>query len=43
VILSRDGAVSCPILADHPSVRATALVLPRFEAAIGVVDGEPAV
>jgi tRNA(Ile)-lysidine synthase len=43
VILSRDGAVSCPILADNPSVRATALVLPRFEAAIGVVDGEPAV
>ncbi len=42
VMMSRDGAVSCPILADHPSVRATALVLPRFEAAIGVVDGEPA-
>ena len=42
-LLSRDGAVSCPILADHPSVRATALVLPRFEAAIGVVDGESAV
>ena len=43
VILSRDGAVTCPILADHPSVRATALVLPRFEAAIGLVDVEPAV
>ena len=43
VILSRDGAVCCPILADHPSVRASALVLPRFEAAIGLVDVEPAV
>ncbi len=43
VMVSRDGAVSCPILAEHPSVRATALVLPRFEAAIGVVDGESAV
>ena len=43
VILSRDGAVCCPILADHPSVRASALVLPRFEAATGLVDGEPAV
>jgi tRNA(Ile)-lysidine synthase len=43
VIVSRDGAVTCPILADHPSVRATALVLPRFEAAIGLVDVEPAV
>jgi tRNA(Ile)-lysidine synthase len=43
VMVSRDGAVSCPILADHPSVRVTALVLPRFEAAIGLVDVEPAV
>jgi len=43
VMVSRDGAVCCPILADHPSVRATALVLPRFEAAIGIVDAEPAV
>ncbi|MDP2213382.1 tRNA lysidine(34) synthetase TilS [Phenylobacterium sp.] len=43
VMVSRDGAVSCPILADHPSVRATTLVLPRFEAAIGLVDVEPAV
>ncbi|MDO9472160.1 MAG: tRNA lysidine(34) synthetase TilS [Caulobacter sp.] len=43
VMVSQGGAVSCPILADHPSVRATALVLPRFEAAIGVVDAEPAV
>lgn len=43
VRVSRDGAVCCPILAEHPSVRATALVLPRFEAAIGVVDGESAV
>lgn len=43
VMVSRDGAVCCPILAEHPSVRATALVLPRFEAAIGVVDGESAV
>jgi tRNA(Ile)-lysidine synthase len=42
-IVSRNGAVTCPILADHPSVRATALVLPRFEAAIGLVDVEPAV
>ncbi len=42
VVVSRDGAVCCPILADHPSVRATALVLPRFEAAIGLVDVEPA-
>jgi tRNA(Ile)-lysidine synthase len=43
VMVSRDGAVSCPILAEHPSVRATALVLPRFEAAIGLVDAEPAI
>lgn len=43
VMVSRDGAVCCPILAEPPSVRATALVLPRFEAAIGVVDRESAV
>ncbi len=43
VMVSRDGAVSCPILADHPSVRAAALVLPRFEASTGLVDVEPAV
>jgi tRNA(Ile)-lysidine synthase len=42
VMVSRDGAVSCPILAGDPSVRVTTLVLPRFEAAIGLVDAEPA-
>ncbi len=43
VMVSRDGAVSCPILAGDPSVRVTTLVLPRFEAAIGLVDAEPAI
>lgn len=43
VILAEDGAVSCPILAETPSVRVRALALPRFEAAAGCVDREPAV
>ena len=43
VILAQDGTVSCPILAETPSVRVVALALPRFEAAAGLVDSEPAV
>ncbi len=43
VSLEQDGAASCPILAETPSVRVRALALPRFEAAAGVVDSEPAV
>jgi len=42
VIDGPDGP-TCPILADHPSVRVRALILTRFEAATGVVDSEPAV
>lgn len=41
-IVSEDG-VSCPILAEDPSVRVRALALTRFEAAAGFVDSEPAV
>ena len=42
VILHPDQTVSCPILAERPSVRIQALALARFEAATGRVDSEPA-
>lgn len=42
VLVRHDGAVSCPILAEPPPVRVTALALARFEAATGCVDSEPA-
>lgn len=43
VVLAPDGGVSCPILAQAPSVRVRALALTRFEAAAGFIDSEPAV
>lgn len=42
VVLDTEGGASCPILAEHPAVRVQALALPRFEAATGRVDSEPA-
>jgi tRNA(Ile)-lysidine synthase len=42
VVIGPEGSVSCPILAEHPSVRVRALALARFEAALGRVDREPA-
>lgn len=42
VIVGPDGP-SCPILAATSPVRVHGLVLPRFEAASGIVDIEPAV
>jgi len=41
-IIGETGDVSCPILAEHQTVRVQALALPRFEAATGRVDSEPA-
>lgn len=42
VIIDAEGVVTCPILAERPSVRVHALALARFEAATGGVDSEPA-
>lgn len=42
VLVRQDGAVSCPILAETPTVRVRALALTRFRAATGGVDSEPA-
>ena len=39
--VDQSGAVSCPLLAGDPSVRARPLALERFAAAIGRVRGEP--
>ncbi len=42
LVFDADGRVSCPILAEQPSTRVRSLALPRFEAATGRVDSEPA-
>ena len=42
VTIDAEGSVTCPILAERPSVRVQALALARFEAATGGVDSEPA-
>jgi tRNA(Ile)-lysidine synthase len=42
LIFDADGVVSCPILAERSSTRVRALALPRFEAATGRVESEPA-
>ncbi|HRD29017.1 MAG TPA: tRNA(Ile)-lysidine synthetase, partial [Caulobacter sp.] len=41
-VIDRDGGVTCPILAERPTVRVRALALARFDAAMGRVDSEPA-
>jgi len=42
LIFDADGVVSCPILAERSSTRVRSLALPRFEAATGRVESEPA-
>jgi tRNA(Ile)-lysidine synthase len=41
-VVSPDGTVACPILAEAKAVQARCLVVDRFEAATGRVDQEPA-
>ncbi|MFZ0268304.1 MAG: tRNA(Ile)-lysidine synthetase, partial [Caulobacter sp.] len=41
-VSTRDGTVTCPILAETEAMRARCLVMDRFEAATGRVDQEPA-
>ena len=40
-ILDPSGAVTCPLLAPHPSVQIRSLVLARFHAATGQIQSEP--
>jgi tRNA(Ile)-lysidine synthase len=42
VVLTQDGTLSCPILAEPNATQVRCLVMDRFEAATGRVDQEPA-